>query len=107
MIENNRDEELCRKWDALADEGHTHHLTPQEYSERVTGGFIRTSKVPILCERRTDLTSKKGIVNFAAIETKRRRSFTDAHGLSQKSSMGTKFFFMVESARFMVDSLFL
>ena len=27
MIENNRDEELCRKWDALADEDHTHHLT--------------------------------------------------------------------------------
>ena len=32
MIENNRDEELCRKWEALADEDHTHHLTPQEYS---------------------------------------------------------------------------
>ena len=31
MIENNRDEELCRTWDALADEDHTHHLTPQEY----------------------------------------------------------------------------
>ena len=28
MIENNRDEELCRKWDALADEDHTRHLTP-------------------------------------------------------------------------------
>ena len=28
MIENNRDEELCRRWDALADEDHTHHLTP-------------------------------------------------------------------------------
>ena len=26
---------------------------------RVLGGFIRTSKVPILCERRTDLTSKR------------------------------------------------
>ena len=32
MIENNRDEELSRKWDALADEDHTHHLTSQEYS---------------------------------------------------------------------------
>ena len=32
LIKNNRDEELCRKWDALADEDHTHHLTPQEYS---------------------------------------------------------------------------
>ena len=27
MIENNRDEELCRRWDALADEDHTHDLT--------------------------------------------------------------------------------
>ena len=31
MIENHRDEELCRRWDALADEDHTHHLTVQEY----------------------------------------------------------------------------
>ena len=60
MIENNRDEELCRKWDALADEDHTHHLTHKNTpSTRVIGGCIRTSKVPILCERRTDLTSKR------------------------------------------------
>ena len=32
MIENNRDEESCRKWDALEDENHSHYLTPQEYS---------------------------------------------------------------------------
>ena len=32
MIENRRDEELCRRWDALADEDHTHHLTAQENS---------------------------------------------------------------------------
>ena len=25
-------EEFCRRWDALADEDHTHHLTAQEYS---------------------------------------------------------------------------
>ena len=31
MIENHRDEDLCRRWDALADEDHTHHLTTQEY----------------------------------------------------------------------------
>ena len=31
IIENHRDEELCRRWDALADEEHTHHLTEQEY----------------------------------------------------------------------------
>ena len=32
MIENYRDEELCRRWDAVADEDHTHHLTTQENS---------------------------------------------------------------------------
>ena len=31
MIEHHRDEELCRRWDPLADEDHTHHLTAQEY----------------------------------------------------------------------------
>ena len=31
MIESLRDEDLCRRWDALADEDHTHHLTAQEY----------------------------------------------------------------------------
>ena len=31
MIENLRDEDLCRRWDALADEDHTHHLAEQEY----------------------------------------------------------------------------
>ena len=31
MIENHQDEEVCRRWDVLADEDHTHHLTVQEY----------------------------------------------------------------------------
>ena len=30
MIENGRDEDVCRQMDVLADEDHTHHLTPQE-----------------------------------------------------------------------------
>ena len=30
MIENHRDEELCRRWDVLADD-HTYHLSEQEY----------------------------------------------------------------------------
>ena len=32
MIENGRNENACRRWDALADEDHTHLLTTQEYS---------------------------------------------------------------------------
>ena len=31
MIENGRDDDVCRQWDAPADEDHTHHLIPQEY----------------------------------------------------------------------------
>ena len=30
-IANGRDEDDCRQWDALQDEDHTLHLTPQEY----------------------------------------------------------------------------
>ena len=30
-IENNRDEEVCRRWDVLADEDHTYHLSEIEY----------------------------------------------------------------------------
>ena len=31
MIENGRDDDVCRQWDALADEDHTLHLASQEY----------------------------------------------------------------------------
>ena len=31
MIENNRDEEVCRRLDVLADEDHTSHLSEEEY----------------------------------------------------------------------------
>ena len=44
MIENNRDEELCRKWDALADEDHTHHLARQEYSFYKSNWWLHSNK---------------------------------------------------------------
>ena len=31
MIENNRDEKVCRAWDVLADEEHTCHMSQEEY----------------------------------------------------------------------------
>ena len=31
MNEHNRDEKVCRRWDVLADEDHTYHLSEQEY----------------------------------------------------------------------------
>ena len=50
MIENHRDAEVCRRWDALAAEDHTHHLTVQEYfHDKKNGGFLQISKVLIPC----------------------------------------------------------
>ena len=31
MIAHNRDEEVCRRWDVLADEDHIYHLSEQGY----------------------------------------------------------------------------
>ena len=48
MIEHHRDEKVCRRWDALADEDHTHHLTEQEhFYYKTNGGFIQISNVLI------------------------------------------------------------
>ena len=60
MIENGRDEDVCRQWDALADEEHTHHLTPQEYHHHKSNWWLTSNKtgsnaVPVS----TDLTSNK------------------------------------------------
>ena len=57
MIENGRDEDACRQMDALADEDHTHHLTPQEKNYYKSNWWLRSKKtgsntVPV--ERRPD-----------------------------------------------------
>ena len=44
MIENGRDEDACRQWDALAGEDHTHHLTPQEYFYSKSNWWLRSNK---------------------------------------------------------------
>ena len=110
MIENGRDEDVCRQWDALADEDHTHHLTPQEYYHYKSNWWLHSNKtgsntVPV--KHRPDF--KQALSTLQQLKQKERRSFTNVHKLSQKSTMGTEFFFffMVELARFMVDSLFL
>ena len=45
MIENGRDEDVCRPWGALADEDHTHHLTPQEYYHDKSNWWLRSNKI--------------------------------------------------------------
>ena len=44
MIEHHRDEELCRRWDALADKEHTHLLTTQEYSFFKSKWWLHSNK---------------------------------------------------------------
>ena len=44
MIENGRDEDVCRQWDALADEDHTHHLTMT--MQRVISRHFPMNSVP-------------------------------------------------------------
>ena len=44
MIENGRDEYACRQMDAFADEDHTHHLTPQEYTLYKSDWWLTSNK---------------------------------------------------------------
>ena len=108
MIENHRDEDLCRRWDALADEDHTHHLTAQEYLYCKSKWWLHSNKqgsntMPL--RHRPDFQAS--IVYLATIATRSRRRTTGAYLLLQTPTMGgTQFiFYMVELARFMVDSL--
>ena len=45
MFDNGRTEETCRKMDELADEDHTHHLTPEEIRDYRVNWWIRSNKV--------------------------------------------------------------
>ena len=40
LIENNRDEEVCRRWDVLADEDHTYYLSEKRILLQENGGSI-------------------------------------------------------------------
>ena len=45
IIEHNRDEEVCRRWDVLADEDHTYHLSENTSTTRTNGGSIPISRI--------------------------------------------------------------
>ena len=44
MIENSRDEEVCRAWDVLADEDHTYHMSEEEYFYYKNNWWISLNK---------------------------------------------------------------
>ena len=73
MIENGRDEDVCRQWDARADEDHTHHLTPQEYCHyksnwRLTSNKTGSNTVPV--EHRPDF--KQALCTLQQLKQKER-----------------------------------
>ena len=45
MFDTGRTEEMCRKMDELANEAHTHHLTPEEIRGYRVNWWIRSNKV--------------------------------------------------------------
>ena len=44
MIQNNRDEEVCRKWDDLAEEDHTYRMSESEYFHYRQNWWISLNK---------------------------------------------------------------
>ena len=45
MFDTGRTEEMCRQMDDLADEDHTHHLTPEEIRDYRVNWWIRSNKI--------------------------------------------------------------
>ena len=45
IIDNGRTEEICRQMDDLADEDHTHHLTPEEIEDYRVNWWIRWNNI--------------------------------------------------------------
>ena len=74
-------------------------------AKRVNGGFIPISKVLIQCHWGKDLISSKHCLHCIDCNKKQEKT-TSAYLLWQTSAMGTEcIFYIVELARFMVDSL--
>ena len=101
MVEHGRDEDVCRQWDALADEDHTHHLTPQEYHHYKSNWWLTSNKtgsntVPV--EHRPDFKQALSTLQ----QLKQKEGAQRNQQWAQRSSSSSWW-----SWRFLVDSLFL
>ena len=107
MIENNRDEEVCRRWDVLADEDHTYHLSEKEYFYYKNKWWLHLNKsgsdtLPL--RKRSDFNQALSTLNRLHQEASWRTT-TRAHLFLQAQTMavGIEFvLYMVEMARFLV-----
>ena len=107
MIENHHDEELCRRWDALSDEDHTHHLTTKEYSLYQSKWWLHSNKqasntVPL--RQRPDFKQALSTLHRLHRETEVDPQVPTYSNARQQWAQSF-FFYMVELARVMVDSL--
>ena len=98
MFDVGRNEEICREMDKLANEDHTHHITPKEIKCIETiGGFVRTQLVLIRCQFGIDLTSSK---HCQPCDSSKPR------GYSLSAKMAKLFLILVELARILVAFFF-
>ena len=96
MIENKRDEDVCRAWDVLAEQDHTHQMSESEYFHYKQNWWISLSK----SGNTTEPTRKRSDFNqaFVYIEPFTPRSWrttTQADALLEVQGMetGIEFFF--------------
>ena len=105
MTEHDRDEEVCRRWDGLADEDHTHHLSETEYFYYKNKWWLHLDKsgsdtLPLRKRSyfKQAMSTLERLQQEAGDETTRAYFFLQAQTIG-----GTKFiFYMVEMARFLV-----
>ena len=107
MIENNRDEEVCRAWDVLAEEDHTYHMSQEEYFYYRNKWWLHLNKsgldtLPL--RKRSDF--KQAFVYFKTFTPRSwRRRTNRAHSLLEEQAMevGIEFvLYLVRMARLLV-----
>ena len=90
MHENNRDEDVCRKWDDLAEQDHTHRMSESEYFHSRQNWWISLNK----SGNTTEPLRKRSDFNQALSTSKRFfprswRKTTQAHALLEVPAMET------------------
>ena len=105
MIENSRDEEVCRAWDVLADEDDTYHTSEEEYFHYKNKWWLHLNKscsdtLPL--RKRSDFKQALSTLNVTSTSWRRP---TRAHTLLEVQRMETSiefFLHFVAMARILV-----
>ena len=90
MIENRRDEDLCRRWDALADGDHSHHLTAQEYSLCKSKWWLHSNKQGSNIVRTTHRSDFKKALSTLQLLKRKEEEALQTHTNSHKNQQWHK-----------------